>query len=110
MPGLDLSAARLYRRTGALLPEGQAHPAAAEAVLHFRGGALGGAKKPHSLSWPDLIRPSRLGTHCFCHSKHDTKLLGGGLAEFTARSRKIATGAGPSARSRSAHSSCRGPT
>ena len=43
LPGLDLRAARLSQaRRFALLPQGQDHQAAAQAVLHVRRGAVNG--------------------------------------------------------------------
>jgi hypothetical protein len=41
MPRLDICARRLRGADAALLSEGKNHPAAAQAVLHFRRGALG---------------------------------------------------------------------
>ncbi len=40
LPGLDLCAPRLRRVLGGLLPQEPHHPPGAQAVLHFRGGAL----------------------------------------------------------------------
>ena len=40
MPRLDLFAGRLHHAVPALLSEGQDHPAAAQAVLYFGGGAV----------------------------------------------------------------------
>ena len=49
LPRLDLCAARLYRGGRALLPQGQDHAAAPQAVLHFGRGAVTGVARRYAV-------------------------------------------------------------